>query len=57
MTLLAGQGVPDALYDEVRSQFDEKALVDLARAIVAINGWNRLAMPFRSEVCRYPPPG
>ena len=56
VTLLAGQGVSDAVYDEVRSQFDAKALVDLTLAIVAINGWNRLAVPFRSEVGGYQPP-
>ena len=57
VTLLAGQSVPDALYEEVRSQFDEKALVDLTLAIVAINGWNRLAVPFRSQACSYQAPG
>ena len=57
VTLLAGQGMPDAVYEEVHSQFDEKALVDLTLAIIAINGWNRLAMPFRSEVGSYQPRG
>lgn len=56
VTVLAGQGVADAVYEEVRSQFDEKALVDLTLAIVAINGWNRLAVPFRAEVGGYQPP-
>jgi len=45
--------VPDALYDEVRKQFSEKELVDLTLAIIAINGWNRLAIPFRSEPGHY----
>ena len=49
--------VPDALYDEVRKQFSEKELVDLSLAIIAINGWNRLAIPFRSEPGHYQPPG
>ena len=53
VTLLAGQGVPDAVYDEVHSQFDEKALVDLTLAIIAINGWNRLAVPFHAEPGSY----
>jgi alkylhydroperoxidase family enzyme len=48
--------VPDAVYDEARAQFDEKALVDLTLAVVAINGWNRLAIPFRSEAGSYQPP-
>jgi AhpD family alkylhydroperoxidase len=47
--------VPDALYDEVRKQFSEKELVDLSLAIIAINGWNRLAIPFRSEPGHYKP--
>ena len=57
VTLLAGQGVSDAIYDEVRQQFDEKALVDLTLAIVAINGWNRLAVSFHAEAGSYQPPG
>jgi hypothetical protein len=32
----------------VRRHFDEKELVDLTAAIVAINGWNRLAIAFRT---------
>jgi len=56
VTQLGAHGVADALYDEVRRQFDEKALVDLTLAIVAINGWNRLAIPFRSEAGSYQPP-
>jgi hypothetical protein len=29
--------------------------VDLTFAIIAINGWNRLAIPFRSEPGHYRP--
>lgn len=47
--------VPDAMYDEVRKQFTDKELVDLSLAIIAINGWNRLAIPFRSEPGHYQP--
>lgn len=47
--------VPDQLYDEARKQFSEKELVDLSLAIIAINGWNRLAIPFRSEPGHYQP--
>ena len=49
------QAVPDALYDEVRKQFSDKELTDLSLAIIAINGWNRLAIPFRSEPGHYQP--
>ena len=48
--------VPDALYDEVRAQFSDREMVDLSLAIIAINGWNRLAIPFRSEPGHYQPP-
>ena len=47
--------VSDELYEEVRRQFDEKAIVDLTLAVIAINGWNRLAVPFRSEAGIYQP--
>ena len=47
--------MPDELYAQVQQQFNEKAMVDLTLAIIAINGWNRLAIPFRSEVGSYQP--
>ena len=55
VTRLANQEVSDAVYDEARQHFDEKALVDLTLAVIAINGWNRLAIPFRSKVGSYRP--
>jgi len=55
VTQISTNGVPDELYAEVRRHFDEKALVDLTLAIVGINGWNRLAVPFRSETGSYKP--
>jgi AhpD family alkylhydroperoxidase len=43
-----GEGhAPDAVYRDVRRSFREKELVDLTLAIIAINGWNRLAIGFR----------
>lgn len=53
VTLVATNDLPDALYDEVRAQFDEKGMVELTLAIIAINGWNRLAIGFRAEVGGY----
>lgn len=53
VTLVATNDLPDALYEEVRAQFDDKAMVDLTLAIIAINGWNRLAIGFRAEVGSY----
>jgi AhpD family alkylhydroperoxidase len=48
VTQLGPSGVPDDLYGATRQQFDERELVDLTMAIIAINGWNRLAIAFRS---------
>ncbi len=55
LTRVADNDVSDALYDEVRQQFSDKELVDLSLAIIAINGWNRLAIPFRSTPGTYQP--
>ena len=55
LTQISTNDVSDELYAEVRRHFDEKALVDLTLAIVAINGWNRLAVPFRSDSGSYQP--
>ena len=55
VTLVSTNDLPDALYDEVRTQFDDKAMVDLTLAIIAINGWNRLAIGFRADVGNYQP--
>jgi alkylhydroperoxidase family enzyme len=39
--------VPDAIYEQVSREFDEAELVNLTLAVIAINGWNRLAIAFR----------
>lgn len=49
------KGVSDELYAEVRKHFSEKEIVDLSLCIIAINGWNRLAIPFRTKVGDYKP--
>lgn len=55
VTLLKDQEVDDATYEQARAQFDEQQLVDLTLAIVAINGWNRLSIAFRTEAGTYQP--
>ncbi len=55
VTLVADGHVPDDIYEQVRHQFTEKELVDLTFAIVAINGWNRLAISFRAVPGSYEP--
>lgn len=52
-TLIAQHEVSDEIYERVRQQFSEKELVDLTVVIISINGWNRLAIPFRAEVGSY----
>lgn len=42
-----------AVYELARRHFSEKELVDLTLAIVAINGWNRLAISFRTAPGTY----
>lgn len=56
ITLIATQEVTDAVYAEARRHFDEKALVDLTLAIIAINGWNRMNVAFRTPVGDYVSP-
>src|SRR5271170_7631004 len=48
ITLITDGHVPDELFFRVRQFFSEEELVNLTLAIVAINGWNRLAIAFRS---------
>jgi AhpD family alkylhydroperoxidase len=55
VTLVAETHVPDELYEEARQYFSELELVNLTLAIVAINGWNRLAISFRTEPGTYQP--
>ena len=47
VTLVTDGHVSDEVFETARAQFSEKELVDLTMAIIAINGWNRLAISFR----------
>lgn len=44
VTLIAGNHVPDSVYDEAARHFDNKQIGELIMAIVTINGWNRIAI-------------
>ena len=55
LTEVAHTHAPDDVYEAAREHFAEKELVDLTLAIVAINGWNRLAIGFRSVPGIYQP--
>ena len=55
VTQVAEGHVPDEVYELARQHFTEKELVDLTLGIVAINGWNRLAISFRTVPGTYTP--
>jgi len=48
LTRLPEHGVPDELYEQVRTEFSEKELTDLTFLIMCINGWNRVSVAFRT---------
>ncbi len=56
VTLVSRNHVPDEVYEEARRFFNEEELVNLTLAIIAINGWNRLAIAFRAVAGTYQPP-
>jgi len=55
VTLVSEGHVPDDVYAEASKQFSEEELVNLTMAVVAINGWNRLAIAFRAVPGEYQP--
>ena len=48
LTKLPEEGVAEELYERVRTQFSEKELSDLTYEVMAINGWNRANVAFRT---------
>ena len=48
LTRLPEQGVPDDIYDRVRTQLSEKELSDLSFSVMVINAWNRVNVAFRT---------
>jgi AhpD family alkylhydroperoxidase len=55
VTFITEGHVPDAVYAQAREQFTEAELANLTLAVVAINGWNRLAISFRAVPGSYHP--
>jgi AhpD family alkylhydroperoxidase len=51
LTKVSEDHVPDDVYEEVRKHFTDDEMVKLTLAVVAINGWNRFGIAFRT------PPG
>ena len=56
VTLISQTHASDEEYEAARVHFSEGELVKLTIAVIAINGWNRLAIAFRTEVGKYQPP-
>ena len=55
LTLISENHAPDSLYEDMSAYFSEKEMVALSMAIIAINGWNRLAIGFRTVPGTYEP--
>ncbi|MFZ0067292.1 MAG: carboxymuconolactone decarboxylase family protein [Pseudolabrys sp.] len=53
VTRLTDQEVSDEVYNEARGEFSEKELAQLTLSIVAINGWNRFNVAFRTPAGNY----
>jgi len=47
LTRIPEQGVPDDVYERVRTQLSEKELSDLTFLVMSINAWNRGKVGFR----------
>lgn len=56
LTLIAENDISDELYQKVAAQFEEKEMMALTMTVIGINGWNRLAIAFRTEVGDYQAP-
>jgi AhpD family alkylhydroperoxidase len=56
LTRVAESGAPDADYAPLAAAFSEEEIAALTFAIVAINGWNRLAVGLRAPVGDYVSP-
>lgn len=50
MTLIAGKHVSDEVYNEAAAHLTEKELAAVIMAVVAINGWNRIAITTHSPL-------
>ena len=48
LTKLPDQGVPDDIYDRVRTQLSEKELSDLTFVVMQANAWTRLNVAFKT---------
>jgi alkylhydroperoxidase family enzyme len=56
LALISHRGTPDASYEALERAFSPAEIVALTLAIVAINGWNRLAISMRAPAGKYVSP-
>lgn len=55
VTKLPGEGVPDAIYEQVKAHFSDAELVDLTLAVTSINSSNRINIAFQIPSGQYQP--
>jgi len=55
LTRISENEISDSLYKASMEYFSEEEIVALTMAIIAINGWNRLAISFRTTPGSYEP--
>jgi len=53
VTQISFNHISDELYEKMLKHFSEKELIDLTINIIAINGWNRLAISFKTPAGSY----
>lgn len=49
-TLIADDGVPDVVWDPAVDSLGEKGVAQVLMAVVAINGWNRMAVSTHQDL-------
>jgi AhpD family alkylhydroperoxidase len=54
LTLVAQTHVPDEVFQRAVKEFTVSELVDLTYGVIAVNGWNRLAISMRAVPGQYP---
>ena len=49
VTRIADTHAPDAAYEALTKEFEDKEIADLTLLIATINAWNRIAISFRAQ--------
>jgi len=53
VTRLPNQEVPDEIYEQAHAEFSDAELAQLTLGVVAINGWNRFNIAYRTPAGHY----